>query len=139
MRKSKKAKAHIPSNRMGKKTVEFLSLRTPATGPRLRISKRGNGGGNFLHLVEHFLCFPCYSCGRCVYFSHCFLSFCSLAFCYAVLISHLRFFFFFLVFISLPWASFFLPFSLSLSSTLCIIIHGLFCFDLYALVDRVFS
>lgn len=31
--------------------------------------------------------------------------------------------------------SFFL--SLSLPSTLCIIIHGLFCFDLYALVDRV--
>lgn len=41
-------------------------------------SRKGrNGGGNLLHLAEHFffLCFPCYSCGRCVYSAIAFFRF----------------------------------------------------------------
>lgn len=54
MRKSKKAKAHIPSNRIGKnRCISF-----PANvGYRTAISdleKGGMGGGNLLHLAEHF-------------------------------------------------------------------------------------
>ena len=89
--------------------------------------KGGNGGGNLLHLAEHFFMFSLLFVRTLCLFSHCFLSFCSSSsFRYAVLISHLRFFFFFWLFISLPWASFCL--SLSLSSNLCIIIHGLSLF-----------
>ena len=135
MRKSKKAKAHIPSNRIGKnRCISF-----PANvGYRTAISdleRGGMAGGNLLHLAEHFFfMFSLLFVRTLCLFSHCFLSFySSSSFCFAGLISHLRFFFL-LLFITL--GLFFLSFFLTLSSTLCIIILGLFCFDMYALVDR---
>lgn len=118
------------------KTDVFLLLRTSATGPRFRISKREEWGRKSFAFswAFFFFMFSLLFVRTLCLFSHCFLSFySSSSFCFADSISHLRFFFL-LLFITL--GLFFLSFFLTLSSTLCIIILGLFCFDLYALVDR---
>ena len=66
------------------------------------------GGGNLLHLAEHFFfMFSLLFVRTLCLFSHCFLSFySSSSFCFAGLISHLRFFFL-LLFITLGLFFFF--------------------------------
>lgn len=135
MRKSKKAKAHILSNRIGKnRCISF-----PANvGYRTAISdleKGGMGGGNLLHLAEHF-------------FFYVFLVIRADVVPIQPLLSFVLLFILFLLCrfdfpspllfpLAIHYAGpFFFSFFLTLSSTLCIIIIGLFCFDMYALVDR---
>ena len=106
MRKRKKAKAHIPSNRIGKnRCIPF-----PANvGYRTAISdleKGGTGGGNLLHLAEHFFffqCFLCHSCGCCVYSAIAFFRF-AMLFWFPISASSFSSCYW------LPWASSFLPF-----------------------------
>ena len=93
------------------------------------------GGGNLLHLAEHF-------------FFYVFLVIRADVVPIQPLLSFVLLFILFLLCrfdfpspllfpLAIHYAGpFFFSFFLTLSSTLCIIIIGLFCFDMYALVDR---